>query len=216
MVRGLPMSDLVTLMFEECTAVRLLDRDGEAWFVLNDICRALGLTNPRQAVRRLEDDERSVISSDTRGGPQLVNVVNEAGMYSLILSSRKPEARRFKRWVTHEVLPTLRRTGVYDMRPAEPLDRLVPYLHDHQLRILHALEAAADDGGLIIVGRLPRITGLSIQKIRRTLYLFEALRAIWWETPDLVRLRRSCCRRDDESTPASALLPEDSWLEEPR
>ena len=82
---------------------------------------------------------------------------------SAILTSRKAEARRFKRWVTHEVLPALRRRGVYDMRAVEPIDQLAPYLHDHQLRVLHALEAATDDTG-VTVGRLPMITGLSIEK----------------------------------------------------
>ncbi len=206
------MSDLSIFMFEERTAVRLLDRDGEAWFVLNDICRALDVANPRQAARQLDDDEKDVISSDTLGGRQPLTIVSEAGLYALILSSRKPEARRFKRWVTHEVLPALRRTGVYDMRPAEPIDRLLPYLHDHQLRVLHALEAAADDTGLVPVGRLPTITGLSIEKIRRTLQLFEVLRVIWWVTSDFVRLRRRHRLWADRSAPPSALSPRSPWL----
>ena len=210
------MSDLSIFMFEERTAVRLLDRDGEAWFVLNDICRALGVANPRQAARRLDDDEKGVISNDTLGGRQPLTIVSEAGLYALILSSRKPEARRFKRWVTHEVLPALRRTGVYDMRQAEPVDRLLPYLHDHQLRVLHALEAVADDTGLVAVGRLPMISGLSIEKIRRTLNMFEVLSVIWWETPDLVRLRRRFGSSGDHSTPSSALSPGHPWLEAAR
>jgi prophage antirepressor-like protein len=105
------MSDLGVFLFEQRTPLRLLDRDGEVWFVLNDVCQALNLTNPRQAAQRLDDDEKGVTISDTPGGQQLLSVVNEAGLYSLILTSRKAEARRFKRWVTHEVLPSLRRTG---------------------------------------------------------------------------------------------------------
>ena len=111
------MSDLGIFLFEQRTPVRLLDRDGEVWFVLNDVCQALNLANPRRAAQRLDDDEKGVTIGDTLGGQQLLSVVNEAGLYSLILTSRKAEARRFKRWVTHEVLPALRRTGVYDMRP---------------------------------------------------------------------------------------------------
>ena len=76
------------------------------------------------------------------------------------------------------------------MHQTELLEQVVPYLHDQQLRVLHAVQAAASDFGLVQVGRLPMITGLSIQKVRRTLHLFENLRVIWWETPELVRLRR--------------------------
>ena len=207
------MSDLGIFLFEQRTPVRLLDRDGEVWFVLNDVCQALNLANPRRAAQRLDDDEKGVTIGDTLGGQQLLSVVNEAGLYSLILTSRKAEARRFKRWVTHEVLPALRRTGVYDMRPVEPLDQLAPYLHDHQLRVLHALEAASDGTGLVTVGRLPRITGLSIEKIRRTLHLFEVLRVIWWETPEFVRLRRRYRPCANRSTPP---WPRSPWLEAQR
>ena len=72
------MSDLAIFMFEERTAVRLLNRDGEAWFVLKDICRALGLTNPRRAAQRLDDDEKGVTISDPLGGRQPVGAVNDA------------------------------------------------------------------------------------------------------------------------------------------
>lgn len=210
------MSDLGTFLFEQRTPIRLLDRDGEIWFVLNDVCRALSLANPSKAAQRLDDDEKGVTTGYTLGGQQTYSVVSEAGLYSLILTSRKPEARRFKRWVTHEVLPALRRTGVYDMRPAEPLDRLLPFLHDHQLRVLHALEEAADDGGFVVVGRLQRITGLSIGKIRRFLHLFEALQAIWWETPDQVRMRRRQRPCANTSTTDRFLSRDHVWMRDVR
>jgi prophage antirepressor-like protein len=204
------MSDLGTFLFEQRTPVRLLDRDGEAWFVLNDVCQALNLANPRGAAQRLDDDEKGVTIGDTLGGQQLLTVINEAGLYSLILTSRKAEARRFKRWVTHEVLPTLRRTGTYAMHQTDLLEQVVPYLHDQQLRILHAVQAAAGNLGLVPVARLPMMTGLSIQKVRRTLHLFEALRVIWWETPELVRIRRRYRLSTDRSSgtlaPASVSL----------
>ncbi len=207
------MPDLSIFLFEERNTLRLLDEDGEVWFVLKDVCKALCLTNPRQAAQRLDDDEKGVISSDTLGGRQSISVVSEAGLFSLILSSRKAEARRFKRWVTHEVLPTLRRTGKYEMHQTELLEQVVPYLHDQQLRVLHALEAASDGTGLVTVGRLPRITGLSIEKIRRTLHLFEVLRVIWWETPEFVRLRRRYRPCANRSTPP---WPRSPWLEAQR
>jgi prophage antirepressor-like protein len=205
------MSNLGTFLFEQRKPVRLLDWDGQVWFVLNDVCQALDLTNPRRAAQRLDDDEKGVTIGDTLGGQQLLSVVNEAGLYSLILTSRKAEARRFKRWITHEVLPELRRTGQYGLQQRELLERVIPFLHDHQLRVLHALEAVADDTSLVAVGRLPMITGLSIGKIRRTLQLFEVLGVIWWVTSDLVRLRRRERLWADWSTPPSALVPRSPW-----
>ena len=97
--------------FGSIRAIR--DEDGEPMFVAKDVCAALGLGNSRQALARLDDDEKGVISNDTPGGEQQMQAVNEAGLYVLVLSSRKPEAKAFKRWVTHEVLPALRRDGGY-------------------------------------------------------------------------------------------------------
>ena len=94
--------------------------DGEPWFVAADVCRALELGNTAQALTRLDVDEKGVILNDTPGGKQEMSTVNEPGFYSLVLGSRKPEAKAFKRWVTHEVLPALRKTGRYTMPNAEP------------------------------------------------------------------------------------------------
>lgn len=98
-------------------------------FVAKDVCAALGLGNSRQALSRLDDDEKGVISTDTPGGEQQMQAVNEAGFYVLVLSSRKPEARAFQRWVTHEVLPALRRDGGYmvarDETPEQTMARAV-------------------------------------------------------------------------------------------
>lgn len=93
--------------------VRTITRDGEPWFVAADVCSALELTNNRMAVDRLDEDEKDVSSIDTLGGAQSVTIINEPGLYSLVLGSRKPEARAFKRWITHEVIPTIRKTGAY-------------------------------------------------------------------------------------------------------
>lgn len=93
--------------------VRTVTRDGEPWFVAADVCRALEVVNNRDAVSRLDDDEKDVVSTDTLGGVQSVTIINEAGLYSLVLGSRKPEARAFKRWITHDVVPAIRRHGMY-------------------------------------------------------------------------------------------------------
>ncbi|MGQ4273413.1 BRO-N domain-containing protein [Terrihabitans sp. B22-R8] len=87
--------------------------DGEPWFVAADVCAALSISKYRDALARLDADERASTITGTPGGPQSVATVSEAGVFRLIFSSRKPEAERFKRWLAHEVLPELRRTGRY-------------------------------------------------------------------------------------------------------
>ena len=106
------MSDLSIFSFDQ-SAVRVVTVDGEPWFVAADVCAALTIGNNRDALTRLDDDEKGVGSIYTPGGSQEMAIINEFGLYSLILGSRKPEARRFKRWVTHEVLPSIRKTGSY-------------------------------------------------------------------------------------------------------
>lgn len=93
--------------------VRVVVRDGEPWFVASDVVTILGISRVHDAVRGLDDDERGADTVRTLGGDQLVTLVNEAGLYSLILRSRKPEAKAFKRWITHDVLPAIRKTGSY-------------------------------------------------------------------------------------------------------
>ena len=103
--------------------VRLSDRDGEPWFVLADVCRVLEIGNPSDAARRLDDDEKTTLDSiEGRAGhgAQSLIIINESGLYSLILTSRKPAAKRFKKWVTSQVLPTIRRTGSYGQPDPAP------------------------------------------------------------------------------------------------
>lgn len=105
--------------------VRALTIDGEPWFVAVDVANVLALANMRSSVALLDDDERGVHSMDTPGGPQQFRVISESGLYSLILKSRRPEAKEFKRWITREVLPEIRRTGRYhgaEMTRLEILD----------------------------------------------------------------------------------------------
>lgn len=94
--------------------IRVKLENGEPWFVAVDVCKALEIVNSRDAVARLDDDEKNtvVLTDGMRGNPQKA-IVNEAGLYTLILGSRKPEAKAFKRWVTHEIIPSIRKTGGY-------------------------------------------------------------------------------------------------------
>jgi anti-repressor protein len=119
------MTDLTVFSYANTGAgVRTVARDGEPWFVAADVCGILGISNPSQALSYLDDDEyemvaAALISSEAR--PQdFINLVTESGLYSLILRSRKPEAKAFKRWITHEVLPAIRKTGRYEVAAAAP------------------------------------------------------------------------------------------------
>ena len=113
----------ITVFNYKTQSVRTVTRaDGAPWWVARDVCEVLGLTNVTEAARHLDDDEKMTITNPERqpgqrGGAQNLIIVNEPGLYSLILRSRKPEARAFKRWVTHEVLPTIRKTGGTYMSP---------------------------------------------------------------------------------------------------
>ncbi len=99
----------------ETRKVRVYD---DGWFVAADVCAILDINNVSHAIGRLDDDEKMTLvlndsHSGTRGGAQSLNLINEPGVYSLVLSSRKPEAKKFKRWITHDVIPSIRRHGVY-------------------------------------------------------------------------------------------------------
>lgn len=87
--------------------------NGELWFVAKDVCQALLIKNSRDAIADLEEDEKDVVLTDTLGGKQKMNVINESGLYGLIGQSRKPETKPFKRWIRKEVIPALRKTGIY-------------------------------------------------------------------------------------------------------
>lgn len=94
-------------------SVRVVMQDGEPWFVAKDVCDCLDLGNPRTSIALLDEDEKGVHTMDTPGGAQEMSIISEPGLYSLILRSRKQEAKAFKRWVTHDILPSIRRTGCY-------------------------------------------------------------------------------------------------------
>lgn len=107
--------------------VRVIMRDGEPWWVARDICDVLDLDNVTMALRALDDDERDTLNTTEGicpdGRAQAINLINEPGLYSLVLRSRKPEAKQFKRWVVHEVLPAIRKTGGYQA-PTSLVDRI--------------------------------------------------------------------------------------------
>lgn len=134
--------------------IRIVEKDGEPWFVAKDVCNILEIKNIRDTLNKcLDEDERGVDIIYTPGGNQEMTIVSEAGLYSLILRSRKPEAKAFKRWVTHEVLPSIRKTGAY-LSPGmsnEQVKALVATLEEEMYRRIQAenrlakLEAHAEE-----------------------------------------------------------------------
>ena len=131
--RPVPVAGLVTFDFGT-NQIRVVMKDGEPWWIGADVCAVLEIANSRDALTRLDPDEKGVASTDTPGGRQELATVSESGLYSLVLGSRKPEAKAFKRWITHEVIPSLRRTGSYSVQQAPQVPQT---LHE-------ALRLAAD------------------------------------------------------------------------
>lgn len=121
------MSDLIRFDFQQ-NQVRVATIDGESWFLASDVCHILGLIDVSAAMSRLDDDERKCLIYNSpvidRGvinqalnENQQINLINESGLYSLVFASRKPEAKIFRKWVTSELLPTIRKTGSYRLTP---------------------------------------------------------------------------------------------------
>lgn len=107
------MNELQIFKNNQFGNVRIVMKGQEPWFVAKDVCECLAISKHRDAISRLDTDERGSLKVDTLGGKQEMSTVNEYGLYSLVLSSRKPEAKEFKRWITHDVIPQIRKTGQY-------------------------------------------------------------------------------------------------------
>ena len=122
--------------------VRTVEINGEPWFVLKDVCAVLGIGNSRMVFDRLDSDEKGVSQIDTPGGLQNVNIVNESGLYNVILRSDKSEAKLFRKWVTSEVLPSIRKTGGYGQKALSPVEMfsLQAQINVEQERRLKAVE----------------------------------------------------------------------------
>ncbi len=114
--------------------VRTVMLDGEPWWVHNDVCRCLEIVDAPQAAERLDDDERGWVHLPESAGKQRIRVVNESGLYTLILRSKTDASKRFKRWVTHEVLPAIRKTGSYAVANVAPVEPMIPRSYSAALR----------------------------------------------------------------------------------
>lgn len=125
------MNDLQIFKNDTFGQVRILEKDNELWFVAKDVCDCLEIKNTTDALKRLDNDERSRFNLGRQGE---TNIVNEYGLYNLVLSSRKPEAKEFKRWITHDVIPQIRKTGTYSMNIPKSLpEALRAYANEVEL-----------------------------------------------------------------------------------
>lgn len=132
------MSQLQIFNYER-SQIRVIERHGELWWVLKDVCDALALSNPTIVAQRLDTDEQVKVDPKAALGSHSntpITLINEPGLYNVILRSDKPEAKKFKRWVTHEVLPTLRKTGAYSQS--------LPDLSDEALQLKMLLRLSAE------------------------------------------------------------------------
>lgn len=134
---------IIPFNYKSETVRVIQDENGEPWWVAKDVCKILGLEDTHKAVQRLEEDEKGRKIIPTPGGDQQMLVINEPGLYSLMLRSNKPEAKQFKKWVTHDVLPTIRKTGRYEIQGMSELDLIIrsaQALKNIETRV-HTLEA---------------------------------------------------------------------------
>jgi prophage antirepressor-like protein len=166
------MNQLVAFNFESHNVRVCVGENGEPMFVAADVLSTLSLD--RKALERLDDDEKGVSSIHTPGGPQDMTAVNESGLYNLVLGSRKPEAKRFKRWITHDVLPSIRTTGSY--ASAVSVAALPMPTQDRVNAILSIGEAIARvpgvKPGIAMAATLTVIhenTGLAVESLRKVL-----------------------------------------------
>ena len=131
------INSLVSAFSFEGEKIRIVNQSGEPWWILTDVCKVLEISNSPKAATRLDSDEKSTISISDSGNLNADRtIINESGLYSLILTSRKPAAKRFKKWVTAEVLPTIRKTGGYSVATARPKRIRKPALDTTYLRLL--------------------------------------------------------------------------------
>lgn len=171
--------------------VRTLLKDGEPWFVANDVCNILDLSNPRMAVSRLDEDEKGVSIIDTLGGKQEVSIISESGLYALIFTSRKEEAENFKRWIRKEVIPSIRKHGAYMMPETiekvlsdpDTIIRLATALKEERQRRLalepkaEAYDAFMDGSNLQTMNDVAKCLGIGRNKLFKFLREHKIMRA---------------------------------------
>ena len=150
------MNNLTVFENPEFGAIRTVELDGEPWLVGKDVAEALGYTNPQKAIRdHVDEEDRTVNDSFTVNGTP-ITLINESGLYSLVLSSKLPTARKFRRWVTSEVLPSIRKTGGYTAKPMTSYQQMMAEKWERD----HALQKAR-----IYIGMAKRYKGTNWEQV---------------------------------------------------
>lgn len=174
------MSNLPQIFNYQEKQVRTVVKDGEPWFVAKDVCEVLEITDTWSAVSRLSEKMKGTDTISTLGGNQEMNIISEAGVYKIVFTSRKPEAEKFTDWVTSEVLPSIRKTGVY-IAPtidSKMLYQIAAQLEDKEKQIAllkpkaEFFDAVADSKDAIDIGTASKVLNIGIGRNR----LFEILR----------------------------------------
>ncbi len=150
--------------------VRTIIKDGEPWFVLKDVCDVLEITNSKNVAARLDDDEKGVHLMDSLGGTQKTTIINKPGLYKVILRSDKPGAKKFMNWVTHQVLPAIRKNGYYIAE--EPVQLELQFSDSDKLTYTNAVVASRDCVTIRTLARILKGAGIFIGRKR----LFKKLR----------------------------------------
>lgn len=160
------MKELSVILHPDFGSVRNVVIKGEPWFVAKDVCDVLGLSKSRDAVARLDEDEkqRCPLLLDAAGRPNEMTIVSESGLYSLILQSRKPEAKAFKKWVTSEVLPSIRKYGYY-IAPGSELSR--KERHAMERSLLKALSKYLTDEDVYKAAKKLRCSESRVESVLR-------------------------------------------------
>ena len=169
------MSNLSPFPFTSRHTVRAFEQDGIVWFVAADVCAALEIKNVTQALEKLDEDERSMLNigrSEIHGGGGAVNIINESGLYILLLRSRQAMTKgttawRFRKWVTSEVLPSLRKTGSYSVDPSSPtLPNLKndPEAKDKYLRL--SKQALLQFGAVLFLYKISEFGIFGLQRLK--------------------------------------------------
>lgn len=182
------MNAMQNFAFDE-HLVRVVEQDGDPWFVGKDVCGSLGLTGPASNhLRSLDDDERGMFTIHTPSGDQEMNIISEPGVYRLVFRSRKPEAERFKRWLAHEVLPQIRKTGSYGVVP-----------NTHTL---------SDEGRPAALDALPTDRRQALAEVReaRLIYGTTAARLLWEASPHLPQLAHAGRAEEISASPSGEVL----------
>ena len=138
------MTNIQIFQNSEFGDMRITDQNGQEWYCAADVCRACGIANSRDAVSRLDEDEKRRVSEiPTPSGKQEMTFVSEAGLYALVLTSTKPEAKAFKRWITHEVIPQIRKTGGYSAKTLSGDELILAAVTELQSRVANLSRTVA-------------------------------------------------------------------------